>query len=63
MAKKEQQSYDKYACWCEKTLERKAKAIDDAKDLIEATQKTIVKLKGDLGSHGAEIAQLKKRYW
>jgi len=58
--KKEQQSYDKYACWCENTLARKAKAIDDAKDLIEALQKTILKLNGDLGAHGAEIQQLKK---
>lgn len=58
--KKEQQSYDKYACWCEKTLARKAKAIGDEKDLIEKMQKLILKLKGDLGAHGAEIAQLKK---
>jgi len=56
----EQQSYDKYACWCENTLARKAKAISDAKDLIEKLQKTILKLEGDLGSHGAEITQLKK---
>jgi hypothetical protein len=58
--KKEQQSYDKYACWCENTLARKAKAISDAKDLIEKLQKTILKLNGDLGAHGAEIQQLKK---
>jgi hypothetical protein len=58
--RKEQQSYDKYACWCENTLARKAKAISDAKDLIEALTKTILKLKGDLGAHSAEIAQLKK---
>lgn len=58
--RKEQQSYDKYACWCENTLARKAKAITDAKDLIEKLQKTILKLNGDLGAHGAEIQQLKK---
>jgi len=58
--RKEQQSYDKYACWCENTLARKAKAITDAKDLIEKLQKTILKLEGDLGAHSAEIAQLKK---
>lgn len=58
--RKEQQSYDKYACWCENTLARKAKAITDAKDLIEKLQKTILKLNGDLGAHSAEIAQLKK---
>lgn len=58
--RKEQQSYDKYACWCENTLARKAKAITDAKDLIEKLQKTILKLNGDLGAHSAEIQQLKK---
>jgi len=58
--RKEQQSYDKYACWCENTLARKAKAITDAKELIEALTTTILKLNGDLGAHSAEIAQLKK---
>jgi len=59
-AKKEQQSYDKYACWCENTLARKAAAISEAKDTIEKLQNEIEKLNGDLGAHGAEIAQLQK---
>jgi len=58
--KKEQQSYDKYACWCENTLARKAAAISEAKDTIEKLQVEIEKLNGDLGAHGAEIAQLTK---
>jgi len=58
--KKEQQSYDKYACWCENTLARKAAAITEAKDTIEKLQNEIEKLNGDLGAHGAEIAQLQK---
>jgi len=58
--KTEQQEYDKYACWCENTLARKAKAINDAKDLIDKLGKEILGLKGDLGSHGAEIQQLNK---
>jgi len=58
--KKEQQSYDKYACWCENTLARKAAAISEAKDTIEKLQTEIEKLNGDLGAHGAEIAQLTK---
>lgn len=58
--KKEQQSYDKYACWCENTLARKAAAISEAKDTIEKLQTEIEKLNGDLGAHGAEIAQLNK---
>jgi hypothetical protein len=58
--KSEQQSYDKYACWCEKTLERKASDISSAKQLIEETEILIEKLKGEIASHSAEIAQLGK---
>lgn len=58
--KAEQSSFDKYACWCEKALERKAKAISDEKQLIEETDILIKKLKGEIASHGAEIAQLNK---
>lgn len=58
--KMEQKSYDKYACWCESTLERKAKDIADAKVKIEKLTEHILRLKGDLGSHSAEIASLKK---
>lgn len=58
--KDEQSSYDKYACWCEDTLARKAKDISDAKAKIEELSNLIVKLEGDLGSHEVEIAQLKK---
>jgi len=56
----EQKSYDKYACWCEDTLSEKASDITSAKDRINELQTTITKNKGDLGSHGAEIGQLKK---
>jgi len=59
-AKGEQKSYDKFACWCEKTLARKAADISAAKDRVEELQNLIYKLKGDLGSHGAEIKQLEK---
>merc|ERR1712146_546159 len=58
--RKEQQSYDKYACWCENTLARKAAAITEGKDNIEKLQTLIEKLNGDLGAHSAEIDQLKK---
>jgi len=56
----EQASYDKYACWCEETLARKAADITAAKESIEALQKEIEKLKGELATHKVEIAQLKK---
>merc|ERR1719498_569732 len=58
--KAEQESFDKYACWCEKTMERKASDISNAKELIAETEILIKKLKGEIASHGAEIAQLKK---
>jgi predicted nucleic acid-binding Zn-ribbon protein len=58
--KVEQQSYDKTACWCEETLARKAKDISDAKAKIIELQTLIEKLEGEVATHGAEIAQLKK---
>jgi len=58
--KAEQESFDKYACWCEKTLERKASDISSSKELIGETEIMIAKLKGEIASHGAEIAQLNK---
>jgi len=58
--KQEQADYDKYACWCEKTLQRKAVDISTAKETISDTQTLIKKLEGEIASHGAEIAQLNK---
>jgi len=56
--KKEQQVYDKYACWCEKTTERKATAIADAQADLRAFGQTILSLKGKVASLGAEVEQL-----
>merc|ERR1719420_828686 len=58
--KAEQKVYDKFACWCEKTLARKAAAIDAAKETIDKTQREIIELKGKLGELGASIKQLEK---
>jgi hypothetical protein len=58
--KKEQQTYDKYSCWCEDALGRKAIDISDGKKTIELSTATIEKLKGQIGTHGAEIEDLKK---
>jgi len=58
--KKEQSSYDKYACWCEDTLARKAADISAEKALIEELGTLIIKLKAEIAAHGAEIVQLKK---
>lgn len=56
--KVEQMSYDKYACWCESTLNRKAKDIAQAEKETKALQTQITKLFGEIGSHGAEIKSL-----
>jgi len=53
-------SYDKYACWCESTLARKAADIAQAKKDSVTLQTTITRLFGELGAHGAEIKQLQK---
>jgi len=58
--KAEQASYDEYACWCEKTLQRKAADISSNKETISETETLIKKLKGEIASHGAEIDQLNK---
>merc|ERR1711972_116828 len=58
--KLEQDSYDKYACWCENTLARKANDIANAKELIKELEEEMIKLNGEIASHGAEIKQLKK---
>jgi len=58
--KAEQATYDKYACWVEDTLARKASDISSAKELIEELNDSIKKGKAEIASHGAEIAALKK---
>jgi len=58
--KTELSSYDKYACWCEDTLARKAADISSAKEQIDSLQKQIEKLAGEIASHGAEVAHLKQ---
>jgi hypothetical protein len=56
--KAEGTSYDQYACWCESTLARKAGDISDAKTTIEDATNLIQKLKGEVATHGAEIANM-----
>lgn len=57
---KEQRSYDKSACWCEDTMERKAKDIATAKADIENLGTEILKLEGETAAHKAEIENLEK---
>jgi len=56
--RKEQQSYDAYACWCENTLGRKANDISESKKSFEQLEVLIKKLEGEIGAHQEEIKQL-----
>jgi len=58
--KLEEQSYDKYACWCEDTMGRKAKDIANEQEQITDLGALMVKLKSEIAAHGCEIEQLKK---
>jgi len=56
--KTEQQIYDKFACWCEKTTARKAKAIEDAQAELRRLGQKMLKLKGTIATLAAEIEEL-----
>mmetsp|Transcript_41784 Transcript_41784/g.95873 ORF Transcript_41784/g.95873 Transcript_41784/m.95873 type:complete len:714 (+) Transcript_41784:99-2240(+) len=56
--KEELQMYDKYACWCEKTTARKAKAIEDAEELLHVTGQSILEYKAKVATLMREIQQL-----
>jgi len=58
--KEELSSYDKYSCWCEDTLARKAKDISSAKEQVDGLQTLVQKLQGEIGTHGVEIENLNK---
>jgi len=55
----EQQSYDKFACWCEKTMERKATDINNGKARWGVLETRIGETMAAIATHKAEIAQLK----
>jgi hypothetical protein len=52
----EQKIYDKFACWCETTSQRKADAIDDEKKLIGTSTTKILTLKGAIAVLASEVA-------
>jgi hypothetical protein len=54
----EQLVYDKYACWCETTTERKATAITAAQDELRSLGQSILKLKGEVATLTSEIEEL-----
>merc|ERR1719456_1166184 len=53
----EQKTYDKFACWCEKTTKRKASSIDAGKKTIGMTTTQILTLKGGIGTLENDIAE------
>merc|ERR1719453_2816967 len=58
--KAEQKTYDKFACWCEKTTATKATSIEEAKTSIEKLSEKVLDLKGSTGKLTAEVAGLNK---
>jgi len=56
----EQDSYNRFACWCEETLPRKAAELSATKDRIADLSPAIVQLNGDLAAITVESAQLRK---
>lgn len=56
--KSEQQVYDKFACWCEKTTARKAAAITEAQEELRILGQTMLTLKGKIATIVSEIEQL-----
>jgi chromosome segregation ATPase len=58
--KREQQMYDKYACWCETITHKKAEAIIEAKETMRTLGQEILSLKGKVATLTSEIEQLLK---
>jgi predicted RNase H-like nuclease (RuvC/YqgF family) len=56
--KAEEQMYNKYACWCEKTAKRKAGDITSAEQDLRALGQQILSLKGKVATLAAEINEL-----
>jgi len=54
----ETQIYNKYACWCEKTSARKANLVVTGGDDLRSKGQQILKLKGQVATLTAEVAEL-----
>lgn len=54
----EQETYDKFACWCEETLVEKSKAIDDATSLIQKLTQENLALTGKIQELAVTSRQL-----
>jgi len=58
--KVEGQTYDKYACWCEKTTSRKASAITAAQNELRELGQSMLKSKGQVATLASEIDELQQ---
>jgi len=56
----EQKMYDKFACWCETTTQRKSTAIEDATDELRRLGQMILAKKGRVAVRTDEINELEK---
>merc|ERR1719453_107674 len=56
----EQKIYDKFACWCETTTQRKAAAIETAKTNIGELGGTLLEKKGASAEMSSQMAQIAK---
>jgi len=56
--KAEQKIYNKYACWCESTSERKATAIHQAMADIKSHGTSVLEYKGSIATYSSEINEL-----
>merc|ERR1719160_509138 len=54
----EQKIYDKYACWCDISMKKKADAIDQARIDLRALSQEILKLRGKVATLTSEIEEL-----
>jgi len=57
----EQKVYDKFACWCQKTTDRKAHAIIEAEEDLRSLGQTILSTKGRIATLTAELEQIADR--
>jgi len=56
----EEKVYNKFACWCEKTTDRKAAAIEQGKKDVQRLGNSVLSLKGQVATLQMEIEKLSK---
>jgi hypothetical protein len=59
--KKEEQMYNKFACWCDKTSHEKANDIEQAIADLKELGQIILKLKGHIATLESEIKELEEK--